>query len=141
MLVLTRRKRQTIVIGDPGGGRSWLLITVLQIARGRVQIGFTTTAVDTAAVPIHRGETWTGSGRLPGGTCQANGDGAAGSKATASIHSGSDDAAGVLGDSCRAARQPARSMHEVVAMARSRQRPAQLAVVSKPDPVADGGLR
>jgi sRNA-binding carbon storage regulator CsrA len=73
MLVLTRKKRQTIVIGDPGGGAPLLLITVLEVARGRVQIGFTTTAVNTAAIPIQRGEMWTGPVELAGATCQTNG--------------------------------------------------------------------
>jgi sRNA-binding carbon storage regulator CsrA len=83
MLVLTRKKRQTIVIGDPGGGAPLLLITVLEVARGRVQIGFTTTAVNTAAIPIQRGEMWTGGVELASATCQANGDGAARRKVTA----------------------------------------------------------
>ena len=64
MLVLTRKKRQTIVIGDPRDGGSLLLITVLEVARGRVQIGFTTTAVNSAAIPIQRGEMWTGGVEL-----------------------------------------------------------------------------
>ena len=64
MLVLTRKKRQTVVIGDPGGGGALLLITVLEVARGRVQIGFTKTAVNSAAIPIQRGEMWTGGVEL-----------------------------------------------------------------------------
>jgi sRNA-binding carbon storage regulator CsrA len=140
MLVLTRKKRQTIVIGDPGGGGSVLLITVLEVARGRVQIGFTTNTVNTAAIPIHRGETWTGGVELASATCQANGDGAAGSKVSALLGSRLDDAARVPGDSCPPASPPARSMHDMVAMARSRQRPAEPVVV-EPELVADGSLR
>jgi sRNA-binding carbon storage regulator CsrA len=139
MLVLTRKKRQTIVIGDPGGGGSLLLITVLEVARGRVQIGFTTTAINAAAVPIHRGEMWTGGVDLAGATCQAKGDGAAGSKVTASLGSRLDGAARVPGDSCPLASPPARGMHDIVALARSRQRPAQ-PVVIEPELVAGGGL-
>lgn len=130
MLVLTRKKRQTIVIGDPGGGGgSWLLITVLEVARGRVQIGFTTTAVDTAAIPIQRGELWTGGEELADAPHQANGDGAAGGMVTASLGSRWDDAARVPGNSCPPASPPARSMHSIVALARSRQRSAQPVVV------------
>lgn len=140
MLVLTRKKRQTIVIGDPGSGGSVLLITVLEVARGRVQIGFTTTAVNTAAIPIQRGEMWTGGVELASATCQANGDGAAGSKVSALLGSRLDDAARVPGDSCPPASPPARSMHDMVAMARSRQRPAEPVVV-EPELVADGSLR
>lgn len=123
MLVLSRKKRQTILIGDPGGGGWLLLITVLEVARGRVQIGFTTTAVDTTAIPIHRGEMWTGDVRLPGATCQAEGDGAAGSTVPAAIRSrldGLDDSAAVSGDPSPPAGLPARSMHDIVASARSR---------------------
>jgi len=141
MLVLTRKKRQTIVIGDPGGGAPLLLITVLEVARGRVQIGFTTTTVNTAVVPIHRGEMWTGSVERAGAPCHANGDGADGSEVSASIPGRLDDTAGVLGASCPAASPPTRSMHDIVAMARSRQRPVQPAVVSEPDLVAEGVLR
>jgi len=129
MLVLTRKKRQTIVIGDPGGGGSWLLITVLEVARGRVHIGFTTTAVDTAAIPIQRGELWTGGGELADAPCQANGDGAAGGTVTAFLGSRWDDAARGPGNSCPPASPPARSMHSIVALARSRQRSAQPVVV------------
>jgi len=100
MLVLTRKKRQTIVIGDPRDGGSLLLITVLEVARGRVQIGFTKTAVNAAAIPIQRGEMWTGGVDLAGATCQANGDGAAGNNVTASIGCRPDGAARVSRDSC-----------------------------------------
>ena len=140
MLVLTRKKRQTIVIGDPGSGGSVLLITVLEVARGRVQIGFTTNTVNTAAIPIHRGETWTGGVELASARCQANGDGAAGSKVSASLGSRLDDAARVPGDSCPPASPTGRSMHDIVAMARSRQGPAEPAIVES-ELVAAGSLR
>jgi sRNA-binding carbon storage regulator CsrA len=123
MLVLTRKKRQTIVIGDPESGGAWLLITVLEVARGRVQIGFTTTALNTATIPIHRGETWAGSGEPPGGTCRASGDGATEAKETASVSRRLDRASGVLGGSCPPVSPPARSMHDIVAGVRSRQWP------------------
>jgi|688.fasta_scaffold222336_3 sRNA-binding carbon storage regulator CsrA len=133
MLVLTRKKRQTIVIGDPDGGGSWLLITVLEVGRGRVQIGFTTTAVSTATVPIHRGETWAGSGDLSGGLCRAGGQAAIVGNGTASVSGRSDDEPGVLGDPCPAASRPARSMHDIVARSRSRQRSAQPVVMRPAD--------
>jgi hypothetical protein len=63
-----------------------LLITVLEVARGRVQIGFTTTAVNTAAVPIQRGEMWTGAVELAGATCQTNGKGKSGTGAISACH-------------------------------------------------------
>lgn len=129
MLVLTRKKRQTIVIGDPGGGGSLLLITVLEVTRGRVQIGFTTSAVDNATVPIHRGEMWMGIVNRQRGNGQANGDGAAGShevelngsrpssrpNGLATAPNGSGPPAGL----------PTRSMHDIVASARSRQQSPQ----------------
>lgn len=139
MLVLTRKKRQTIVIGDPRDGGSLLLITVLEVARGRVQIGFTKTAVNAAAIPIQRGEMWTGGVDLAGATCQANGDGAAGSSVTTSIGCRPDGAARVSRDSCPLSRPPARGMHNIVAQARSRLRPAQ-PVIIEPELVAEGGL-
>lgn len=54
MLVVTRKKRQTIVIEPLGCHEPLLLITVLEITGGRVQIGFTT----ASTIPIHRGEVW-----------------------------------------------------------------------------------
>jgi sRNA-binding carbon storage regulator CsrA len=63
MLVLTRKKLQTLVVEGLGGEPSLLLITVLGIVAGRVRIGFTT----NSRIPIHRGETWCGV--APGQGC------------------------------------------------------------------------
>jgi sRNA-binding carbon storage regulator CsrA len=52
MLVLTRKKRQKVVVGDSGGRESPLVITALEISGGRVRIGFTT----ALTVPIGWGE-------------------------------------------------------------------------------------
>ena len=57
-MVLTRKKRQMVVIGDSGGQESLLVIAVLEISGGGVRIGFTT----TSTVPVHRGEMWTRPG-------------------------------------------------------------------------------
>ena len=54
MLVLTRKNRESVVIGrgeDPG---VLLEITVLEIAGGRVRLGFHC----DCSVPIHRLEVW-----------------------------------------------------------------------------------
>lgn len=66
MLVLTRKNRESVVIGrgeDPG---VFLEITVLEIEGGRVRLGFQC----DAATPIHRREVWericNGDGRVDG---------------------------------------------------------------------------
>lgn len=128
MLVLTRKKRQTIVIGDPRGGGSWLVITVLDVARGRVQIGFTTNAIDTLAVPIHRGERWTGDVNPPTATAQVGG---AGSDEAEPRRGRPAESATAPGDPSVPVGVPARSMHAIVASARSRQRPVQAAVLTR----------
>ena len=126
MLVLTRKKRQTIVIGDPDGGGSWVVITVLEVARGRVQIGLKTNAVDSLAVPIHRGERWTGNVNLPAAEVEASG---AGCDEGELFHSRPAESAAAAGDARVPVGAPARRMHDIVAAARSRQRPAQPVVV------------
>ncbi len=125
MLVLTRKKRQTIVIGDPGNGGALLLITVLEVTRGRVQIGFTTSAVDNGTVPIHRGEMWMGVVNRPRVNGQANGNGAAASHMVESNGSRPNGAATVSNGSCPPAVLPTRSMRDIVASARSRQQSPQ----------------
>ncbi len=54
MLVLTRKIEQAVVVGDAADVGRLLKITVLEIARGSVRLGF---EVD-ASVPVHRWEVW-----------------------------------------------------------------------------------
>ncbi|NCX98805.1 MAG: carbon storage regulator [Planctomycetia bacterium] len=79
MLVLTRKNRESVVIGQPGEMRIALEITILEIEGGRVRIGF---EADTK-LPIHRREVWDricngqGNGQGNGnGNGNGNGDGA-----------------------------------------------------------------
>ena len=79
MLVLTRKNRESVVIGQPGEMRIALEITILEIEGGRVRIGF---EADTK-LPIHRREVWdricNGQGNGTGngnGNGHENGDGA-----------------------------------------------------------------
>jgi len=69
MLVLTRKNRESVVIGRPGEMEIALEITILEIEGGRVRLGF---EADNK-MPIHRREVWD---RI----CNGNGhpDGAAG---------------------------------------------------------------
>ena len=64
MLVLTRKNRESVVIGRPDDNQVALEITVLEIEGGRVRLGF---EADTR-MPIHRREVWD---RI----CNGNGDG------------------------------------------------------------------
>jgi len=78
MLVLTRKNRESVVIGRPGEMEIALEITVLEIEGGRVRLGF---EADNK-LPIHRREVWdricngngNGNGRHDGAV---DGDGAA----------------------------------------------------------------
>jgi carbon storage regulator CsrA len=54
MLVLTRKRQQTVIVGGSGGFERLLTVTVLEITGGKVSLGFD---VD-AEVPVHRGEVW-----------------------------------------------------------------------------------
>ena len=54
MLVLTRKTEQSIAVGGATGLEHLLKITVLEVANGRVRLGF---EVD-ASVPVHRWEVW-----------------------------------------------------------------------------------
>ena len=54
MLVLTRKNRESVVIGQPGEMQIALEITVLEIEGGRVRLGF---QADNK-LPIHRREVW-----------------------------------------------------------------------------------
>jgi carbon storage regulator len=71
MLVLTRKNRESVVIGRPEDMTVALEITVLEIEGGRVRLGF---EADTR-MPIHRREVWD---RI----CNGNGNGQA---ATAAV--------------------------------------------------------
>jgi carbon storage regulator len=65
MLVLTRKNRESVVIGRPEDLEVMLEITILEIEGGRVRLGF---EADTK-MPIHRREVWD---RI----CNGNGNGA-----------------------------------------------------------------
>ena len=54
MLVLSRKSRESVVVGGGGGFDRLLKVTVLEVAGGKVKLGF---EVD-AAVPVHRLEVW-----------------------------------------------------------------------------------
>jgi carbon storage regulator len=66
MLVLTRKNRESVVIGRPEDLEIALEITILEIEGGRVRLGF---QADTK-MPIHRREVWD---RI----CNGNGNGQA----------------------------------------------------------------
>ena len=54
MLVLSRKSHETVVVGGADGLDRLLTITVLEIAPGKVKLGF---AADES-IPVHRGEIW-----------------------------------------------------------------------------------
>jgi carbon storage regulator len=54
MLVLSRKNRETVVVGGGGGLARVLKVTVLGISGGKVKLGF---EVD-ADIPVHRQEIW-----------------------------------------------------------------------------------
>ena len=54
MLVLTRKYRESVVVGGTNHFQRILKVTVLEIQNGKVKLGFD---VDTE-VPIHRLEVW-----------------------------------------------------------------------------------
>ncbi len=54
MLILSRKNHESVVVGAADGCHGVLKVTVLQITRGRVKLGF---EGDTE-VPIHRSEVW-----------------------------------------------------------------------------------
>jgi carbon storage regulator CsrA len=54
MLVLTRKNLESVVVGGSIGFERLLKVTVLEIAGGRVRLGF---EVDKD-VPVHRFEVW-----------------------------------------------------------------------------------
>lgn len=65
MLVLTRKNRESVIIGRPEDLDVMLEITVLEIEGGRVRLGF---EADTR-MPIHRREVWD---RISNGELQPN---------------------------------------------------------------------
>jgi carbon storage regulator len=71
MLVLTRKNRESVVIGRPGEMEIVLEITILEIEGGRVRLGF---EADTK-MPIHRREVWD---RICNGNGNGNGHAATG---------------------------------------------------------------
>jgi len=54
MLVLTRKNQESVVVGGSGGFERVLKVTVLEIGRGKVRLGFEA----EADVPVHRSEVW-----------------------------------------------------------------------------------
>jgi len=54
MLVLTRKYRESVVVGGSVGFERLLKVTVLEIRGGTVRLGF---EID-ATVPVHRTEVW-----------------------------------------------------------------------------------
>ncbi len=54
MLVLTRKSQESVMVGGSVGFERLLKVTVLDIQRGKVRLGF---EVD-AEVPVHRSEVW-----------------------------------------------------------------------------------
>jgi carbon storage regulator CsrA len=53
-LVLTRKTQEAVVVGGSGGFEGMLKVTVLEISRGKVRLGFEA----DADVPVHRWEVW-----------------------------------------------------------------------------------
>jgi carbon storage regulator CsrA len=54
MLVLSRKSRESVVVGGGGGFSGLLKVTVLELTSGKVKLGF---EVD-AGIPVHRLEVW-----------------------------------------------------------------------------------
>jgi carbon storage regulator CsrA len=54
MLVLSRKSRESVVVGGGGGFLGFLKVTVLEVTGGKVKLGF---EVD-ADIPVHRLEIW-----------------------------------------------------------------------------------
>jgi len=73
MLVLTRKNRESVVIGRPEDNQVALEITVLEIEGGRVRLGFEA----DSRMPIHRREVWD---RICNGDGRAAGNGAGGAR-------------------------------------------------------------
>ena len=54
MLVLTRKNRESVVIGRPDDQEVVMVITILAVEGGRVRLGFEA----DSTMPIHRREVW-----------------------------------------------------------------------------------
>jgi carbon storage regulator len=54
MLILTRKHRESVVVGGGGGFLGLVKVTVLEVTGGRVKLGFEA----DAAIPVHRLEIW-----------------------------------------------------------------------------------
>ncbi len=54
MLVLSRKNRESVVVGGGGGFQGLLKVTVLEVAGGKVKLGFEA----DAEIPVHRLEIW-----------------------------------------------------------------------------------
>ena len=54
MLVLSRKSKESVVVGGSGRFERMLKVTVLEIKNGRVRLGFEA----DASVPVHRYEVW-----------------------------------------------------------------------------------
>ena len=54
MLVLSRKNQESVVVGGGGGIERMLKITVLEVAGGRVKLGFEA----DSDIPVHRLEIW-----------------------------------------------------------------------------------
>ena len=54
MLVLTRKSRESVVVGGSDGFHRLLKVTVLAIQGTNVKLGFEA----DASVPVHRAEVW-----------------------------------------------------------------------------------
>jgi carbon storage regulator len=54
MLVLSRKKQESVVVGGVNGGEHLLKVTVIEISGGRVRLGFDA----KHELPVHRAEVW-----------------------------------------------------------------------------------
>jgi carbon storage regulator CsrA len=54
MLVLSRKSKESVVVGGHGRLEPTLKVTVLEIKRGSVRLGFEA----CASIPVHRSEVW-----------------------------------------------------------------------------------
>lgn len=54
MLVLTRKNRQSVMVGGSVGFERFIKVTVLEITSGKVKLGFEA----DGDIPVHRLEIW-----------------------------------------------------------------------------------
>jgi carbon storage regulator CsrA len=54
MLVLSRKRQQSVVVGGPDSSERGLKVTVLEIGRGQVRLGFEA----EGGLRVHRWEVW-----------------------------------------------------------------------------------